>query len=149
MYIWTVYIFKLNFFLLFAALPRRSKEGKVFHGQEPPSGESTTTECRVNYQLHAVITEVAEWGTPSCSRPQPATNNASGKVDPIDWSHPQTLMGSTPERLVHSITPCSLATAGIRFATLQPSACEATTFPMRPLRGHSCQWGHSIISNWL
>ena len=28
---------------------------KVFHGQEPPSGESTTTECGFNYQLHAVI----------------------------------------------------------------------------------------------
>ena len=42
---------------------------KVFYGQEPPSGESTTTECGVNYQLVAVITEVAHWGTPSCSRP--------------------------------------------------------------------------------
>ena len=30
-------------------------KGKVFYGQEPPSGESTTTECRVNYQLLAVI----------------------------------------------------------------------------------------------
>ena len=29
----------------------------------------------VNYQLLAVITEVAQWGTPSCSRPQPATDN--------------------------------------------------------------------------
>ena len=28
---------------------------KVFYGQEPPSGESTTTECGVNYQLLAVI----------------------------------------------------------------------------------------------
>ena len=50
-------------------------KGKVFYGQEPPSGESTTTECGVNYQLLAVITEVAKWGTPSCSRPQPATYN--------------------------------------------------------------------------
>ena len=31
------------------------KGGKVFNGQEPPSGESTTTECGVNYQLLAVI----------------------------------------------------------------------------------------------
>ena len=29
-----------------------------------PSGESTTTECGVNYQLLSVITEVAQWGTP-------------------------------------------------------------------------------------
>ena len=30
-------------------------KGKVFYGQEPPSGESTTTEYRFNYQLLAVI----------------------------------------------------------------------------------------------
>ena len=50
-------------------------KGKVFYGQEPPSGESTTTECGVNYQLLAVITEAAQWGTHSCSQPQPATDN--------------------------------------------------------------------------
>ena len=50
-------------------------KGKVFYGQEPLSRESTTTECGVNYQLLTVITEVAQWGTPSCSRPQPATDN--------------------------------------------------------------------------
>ena len=27
-------------------------KGKVFYGQEPPSGEATTTECGVNYQLY-------------------------------------------------------------------------------------------------
>ena len=47
------------------------KKCKVFYGQEPPGGESTTTECGVNYQLP----EVAQWATPSCSRPQPATDN--------------------------------------------------------------------------
>ena len=30
-------------------------KSKVFYGQEPLSGESTTTECGVNYQLLAVI----------------------------------------------------------------------------------------------
>ena len=30
-------------------------KGNVFYGQEPPSGESTTTECGVNYQLLAVM----------------------------------------------------------------------------------------------
>ena len=53
-------------------------ESKVFYGQEPPSGESTTTECGVNYQLLPVFTEVAQWGAPSCSRPQRATNNCVG-----------------------------------------------------------------------
>ena len=30
-------------------------KGKVFYGQEPPSGESPTTECGFNYQLLAVM----------------------------------------------------------------------------------------------
>ena len=30
-------------------------KGKVFYGLEPPSGESTTTECGVNYQLLSAI----------------------------------------------------------------------------------------------
>ena len=28
---------------------------KVFYGQEPPSGESSTTECRINYPLLAIM----------------------------------------------------------------------------------------------
>ena len=59
---------------------------------------------------------------------------ASETVDPIDWSHPPPTWAVPPERLVHSINRCSSATAGIERATLQPSACEATTLPMRPLR---------------
>ena len=39
----------------FEIVYHHNKEGKVFYGQEPPSGESTTTECGVNYQLLAVI----------------------------------------------------------------------------------------------
>ena len=31
------------------------KKGKVFYGQEPPSGEFTTTECGVKYQLLVVM----------------------------------------------------------------------------------------------
>ena len=41
-------------------------KSKVFYGQEPLSGESTATKCVVNDQLLKVITEVAQWGTPSC-----------------------------------------------------------------------------------
>ena len=52
-------------------------KGKVFYGQEPPSGESTKTESGVNYQLLSVMTEAAHWGTPSCSQPQPAENATS------------------------------------------------------------------------
>ena len=35
--------------------PETTSKGKVFYGQEPPSGESTTTECGFNYQLLAVM----------------------------------------------------------------------------------------------
>ena len=77
----------------------------------PCSGESTTTECGVNYQLPAVITEVAQWGTPRT-------------VDPIDWSHAPPSWAVPPERLVHSINRCSSTTAGIRM-------CNVATFSMR------------------
>ena len=57
-------------------MPTEDKgKGKVFYGQEPPSGESTTTECRFSYQLLAVMSEAAQWGTPSCSQPQPTKDN--------------------------------------------------------------------------
>ena len=46
--------------LLTDAKPDEMNEGKVFYGQEPPSGESTTTECGFNYQLLAVI----YWSSP-------------------------------------------------------------------------------------
>ena len=35
--------------------PRGAQKKVVFYGQEPPSGESTTTECGFNYQLLAVM----------------------------------------------------------------------------------------------
>ena len=34
---------------------RDGEKSKVFYGQEPPSGESTTTDRGFNYQLLAVI----------------------------------------------------------------------------------------------
>ena len=36
-------------------LGRVKVKGKVFYGQEPPSGESTTSESGVNYQLLSVM----------------------------------------------------------------------------------------------
>ena len=71
-------------------------KGKVVYGQEPPTRESTTTECGFNYQLLAVITEVAQWGAPSCSQPQPLRTMASETVDPIDWLHPPPYTGQYP-----------------------------------------------------
>ena len=34
---------------------KKVNKGKVFYGQEPPSGESTTAESGVNYELLAVM----------------------------------------------------------------------------------------------
>ena len=52
----------VNFMQLYSKIQRLLAEivcfilkGKVFYGQEPPSGESTTTESGVNYQLLSVM----------------------------------------------------------------------------------------------
>ena len=42
-------------FILIDIENMRRKKNVVFYGLEPPSGESTTTECGVNYQLLAVM----------------------------------------------------------------------------------------------
>ena len=52
------------------------KKAKVFYGQEPQNGKSTTTECGVGkYQLLAVIYWSSPMGNSWCSRPQPVTHN--------------------------------------------------------------------------
>ena len=101
--------------------------GKVFYGQEPPSGESTTTECGFNYQLLAVITEVAQFGTPSCSRPQAATDNGA-RDGRSNWLvTPPTLMDSTPwaPRALYK----SVQLSHSQDSFLQP--CNPATFSMR------------------
>ena len=46
----------INFVKAFKSVDRvKEGKGKVFYGKEPPSGESTTTECGFNYQQLAVI----------------------------------------------------------------------------------------------
>ena len=107
-----------------------SKKGKIFYGQEPPSGESTTTECGVIYQLLAVTTEVAQWGTPSCSRLQPARDNGAR-----DGRTP-TFMGSAPW------SPRCTSNAAYKSQDLlhQPGLERASTGNGRPthyLCGHS------------
>ena len=72
-------------------------KGKVFYGQEPPSGESTITECGVNYQQLAVIYWSSPMGNSSCSRPQLATDNGI-RDGRSNWlMAPPTVMGSTIE----------------------------------------------------
>ena len=60
-YIWYYNVYKLSILIVKSFI---KVNGKVVYGQEPPSGESTTTECGFNYQLLAVITEVSQWGAP-------------------------------------------------------------------------------------
>ena len=114
-------------------IQKQGKKGKdkVFYGQELPSGESTTTGWGVNYQLLAVSTEVARGGTPSCSRPQPAT------VDPIDWSHPPFSWAVPPERLLQSINPCSSAKAMIRSRNLATLSMQGNNLAYAATQGAS------------
>ena len=107
------------------------KKGKVFYGQEPPSGESTTTECLANYHLLAVITEAAQYREllVAVNHNQLRTM-ASETVDPIDWSHPTPYTGQYPLS-ASCILLISATSAGIERAT---AACEATTLPMRHSR---------------
>ena len=103
-----------------------TKEGKVVYGQEPPSGESTTTECGFNYQLLAVITKVDQWGAPSCSQPQPAMDNGvrdSETVDPIDWSHPPPYTGQYPLSSTYCTLQCGLQITKLA-ALSQPRTCD-------------------------
>ena len=85
-------------------------KGKCFYGQEPPSGEYTTTECVVNYQLLAVMYRSSPMGelVVVVNRNQLRTM-ASETVDPIDWSHPPPSWAVPSERHVHSINQCNLS----------------------------------------
>ena len=112
------------------------KKGRVFYGQEPPSGESTTTEC--GGQLSTTLqysTEVAQLGTPSCSR-QPAKDN--GVRDGwSNWLVAPTLMGSTPWAPRIARFKCGLQIAGLAAATgarthVHAWVCQANALPVQP-----------------
>ena len=63
----------------------------VFYGQEPPSGDSTTTECGANYQLLAVMLLEQPIGKLLVAVDHNQLRSmASETVDPIDWSHPHS-----------------------------------------------------------
>ena len=66
---------------------------------------------------------------------------ASETLDPIDWSHPPTLMGSTPERLVYSINRCSSNTARIRSCNLQQAR--------QPLRLYAASQGKNHVKSTI
>ena len=107
-------------------------KGKVVYGQEPPSGESTTTECGFNYQLLAVITEVAQWWAPSCSQPQPATDNgirdgrSNWLVAPPALHRavpPELHVLHTAMRAANHKTCCTESAANVRLQNARPTHC--------------------------
>ena len=84
-------------------------KGKVFHGQEPPSRESTTTECG---QLSTTCSNVLK--QPNGELLVAVDHNqlqimASETVDPIDWSHTPPSLAVPHERLVYSINQCNIS----------------------------------------
>ena len=106
---------------------------KVFYDQEPPSGESTTPECEVNYQLLAVI----YWELLVAVNHNQLRTMASETADPIGWSHPHP-QGQYPL----NSTYCMLLTRPTNRKTCcsnqgsntHPWECQAKALPMRPLR---------------
>ena len=114
-------------------------KGKVFYGQEPPRGKSTTTECWV--QLSTTCSYVLK--QPNGELLVAVNHNqlrtvASETVDPIDWSHPPPSWTVPPERHVQSSNQCNLS--GTR--TMQPQ--HARQPPC--LCGHS---GYEILIKYI
>ena len=95
--------------------------------------------CQLSTTLLAVITEVAQWGAPSGSRPQSLLTMASETVDPIDRPLPPT-----PHRAVPPGAPrIARCKCGPQIARLCCSnrgentrswVCQANALTVRPLR---------------
>ena len=120
-------------------------KGKVFYGQEPPSGESTTTECWFNYQQLAVFTEVAQCGAPSCSQPEPATDNGV-RDGRFNWLvAPPTLHRAVPPELHAMHTAMRAGLQITRLAALrEPRSCD-----LRNARPTHCLCGHSGYKSFV
>ena len=112
-------------------------KGKVVYGQEPPSGESTTTECGFNYQLLVVITEVAQWELLVAVNQQPATDNGV-RDDRSNWQvTPPPYTGQYPL----SSTCCTLQ---MRAANRKTCCTEsAANVWLQNARPTHCRCGHS------
>ena len=109
---------------------------RLFYGLEPHSEEFTKTECGVNYQLLAVIIEVAQWVTPSFSRQPPATANGvrDGRSNwlvapPPSWAVPLSSTYCTVlTRPTNRMTCCTN-----RDSNARPRVCQTNALPV----GHS------------
>ena len=123
-------------------------KGKVFYGKIPQRriyyhrlwGQISTT--------FSNATEVAKLATLSCSWPQPLTDNdvRDGRYNLRTVTlHLQRQHPLQAARLVHSINRFSLC----RETTLQPSAREATTLPMRTISGNAMQPDFWQITSYI
>ena len=101
----------------------------MFYSQESPSGESTTRECGVNYQLLEVMLltkpyRLLQVAVDHCQ----LLTMASETVDPIDWPLPPTLHRVIPLELLHVLYG---ANAGHKLQDLQkPAGLELATIEM-------------------
>ena len=97
-------------------IPTYKVKGKVFYGQEPLSGESTTTECGGNYQLLAVDhTSCGQW--------------RQRRWIQLTGCSPH-LMSSTPwTNVLHGVSMyCT------RGSNTRPRLCQTNALLVRPLR---------------
>ena len=118
---------------------------EVFYGQDPHSGESTTTEWGQLSTTCSNATEVAQLWAHSCSDHNQLRTMALETADPIDCSHHPHHNGQygEGEHLVHCIYQCNIS--GNRPCNLQharqPLPIYAATQGIKPER--------SIISERL
>ena len=77
-----------------------TEEGKVFYGQEPPSGESTTTECGLNFLPNGELLVAVDHNQ--------LRTMASETVNPIDWSLPPPYTGQYPLSSTYCTVKCGL-----------------------------------------
>ena len=120
--------------------------GKVFNDHEPLNRESTTTECLVNYQICSNATEVTQWGAPSCSGPQPATDNGvrDGRSNWLAVT-PHHTQGNTPYPRIARCT-CGLQIARLGEATGVRSPVLGYARPTHCLCCHS---GYNCVISYI
>ena len=119
------------------AAGRNSSKGKVFNGQEPPSGESTTTECGFNYQLLAVIYWSSPMGSSQLQSTTPATDHSvtDGRSNWLVAPPPYT--GQYPLGSTYCTVQCGLHITRLTART------EMRTCDLRHARPTHCLCGHS------
>ena len=74
----------------------------------------------INYLQY---TKLAQWGTPSCSQPQPATDNGV-RDGRSNWLvAPTASWAVPPERLVHSINQCTQLDSNVQPQHVRQPPC--------------------------